>query len=170
MRWLSVFGLVTLLSSATVSTVFAFIPATIVVDPVAVLSADHTQATLTGTPPCDPFSGAKFGVQLFQPVTAVTPVGQGDTFTSVCTGAPQAWTLVATGAFTVGSARADAFINNNGNTGSSTAVISLIDAPPPLPTSKEQCMNGGWKNYGVFKNQGDCVSFVASKGKNPPAG
>jgi hypothetical protein len=22
---------------------------------------------------------------------------------------------------------------------------------------------------GVFKNQGDCVSFVATKGKNPPA-
>jgi hypothetical protein len=39
-----------------------------------------------------------------------------------------------------------------------------------LPTSKDQCKNGGWKNYGVFKNQGDCVSFVATKGKNPPSG
>jgi hypothetical protein len=36
----------------------------------------------------------------------------------------------------------------------------------PLPTSKAQCMNGGWKNFGTtFKNQGDCVSFVASGGK-----
>jgi hypothetical protein len=41
---------------------------------------------------------------------------------------------------------------------------------PPLPTSKAQCKNGGWKTYGVFKNQGDCVSFVASGGKNPPSG
>jgi hypothetical protein len=41
---------------------------------------------------------------------------------------------------------------------------------PPLPTSKAQCMNGDWKTYGVFKNQGDCVSFVASGGKNPPSG
>jgi hypothetical protein len=40
----------------------------------------------------------------------------------------------------------------------------------PLPTSKAQCMKGGWKTYGVFKNQGDCVSFVASGGKNPPSG
>jgi hypothetical protein len=46
--------------------------------------------------------------------------------------------------------------------------ITVVDAQP-LPTSKDQCKNGGWKTYGVFKNQGDCVSFVATKGKNPPA-
>jgi hypothetical protein len=34
-------------------------------------------------------------------------------------------------------------------------------------TDKTQCKNGGWQNYGVFKNQGDCVSFVATGGKNP---
>jgi hypothetical protein len=39
---------------------------------------------------------------------------------------------------------------------------------PPLPSSKEQCKNGGWKTFGVFKNQGDCVSFVATGAKNPP--
>jgi hypothetical protein len=27
----------------------------------------------------------------------------------------------------------------------------------------------GWKTFGVFKNQGDCVSFVASLGKNLPS-
>jgi hypothetical protein len=47
--------------------------------------------------------------------------------------------------------------------------VVVVDAPP-LPTSKEQCKNGGWRDFGVFKNQGDCVSFVATKGKNPPAG
>jgi hypothetical protein len=46
--------------------------------------------------------------------------------------------------------------------------ITVVDAPP-LPTTKEQCKNGGWKTYGVFKNQGDCVSFVATGGKNQPA-
>ena len=40
----------------------------------------------------------------------------------------------------------------------------------PLPTSKGQCKNGGWQTYGSFKNQGDCVSFVATGGKSPPAG
>jgi hypothetical protein len=39
-----------------------------------------------------------------------------------------------------------------------------------LPTSKGQCNHDGWKTFGAFKNQGDCVSFVATGGKNPPAG
>jgi hypothetical protein len=36
------------------------------------------------------------------------------------------------------------------------------------PTNADQCKQGGWKAYGVFKNQGDCVSFVATQGRNPP--
>jgi hypothetical protein len=47
--------------------------------------------------------------------------------------------------------------------------IVVTDAHP-LPTSKDQCKNDGWRNYAGFKNQGDCVSFVATEGKNPPAG
>jgi hypothetical protein len=39
-----------------------------------------------------------------------------------------------------------------------------------LPMSIDECKNGGWKTFGVFKNQGDCVSFVATKGKNPLSG
>jgi hypothetical protein len=38
-----------------------------------------------------------------------------------------------------------------------------------LPTTTAQCKNGGWRTFGVFKNQGDCVSFVATGGKNPPS-
>lgn len=41
--------------------------------------------------------------------------------------------------------------------------------PDPKPTVKEQCFEDGWKRFKGFKNQGDCVSFVATKGKNPPA-
>jgi hypothetical protein len=37
--------------------------------------------------------------------------------------------------------------------------IVVTDAPS-LPTSKGQCKNDGWRAYGVFKNQGQCVSFV----------
>jgi DNA-binding beta-propeller fold protein YncE len=47
--------------------------------------------------------------------------------------------------------------------------LAIASPRPLLPTSKEQCKNGGWKAYG-FKNQGDCVSFAATKGKNPPGG
>jgi hypothetical protein len=49
-----------------------------------------------------------------------------------------------------------------------TGDIVVVDAQP-FPTSKDQCTNGGWQSFGVFKNQGDCVSFVATGGKNPPA-
>jgi len=36
------------------------------------------------------------------------------------------------------------------------------------PTSKRECQDGGWQQYDMFKNQGDCVSYVASKGLNQP--
>ena len=42
--------------------------------------------------------------------------------------------------------------------------VVVVDAPP-LPTSKEQCKNGGWQSFGVFNNQGDCVNFVATGGR-----
>ena len=29
-----------------------------------------------------------------------------------------------------------------------------------VPTSKDQCKNGGWRDFSQFKNQGDCDSFV----------
>jgi hypothetical protein len=38
------------------------------------------------------------------------------------------------------------------------------------PTTKGQCKKGGWRDFEVFKNQGDCVSWVATGGKNPPSG
>jgi hypothetical protein len=38
--------------------------------------------------------------------------------------------------------------------------ITVHDAPA-RPTSKEQCTNGGWRNFGpAFENQGECVAFV----------
>ena len=45
----------------------------------------------------------------------------------------------------------------------------MTDAPV-VPSSKDHRKSGGWKTYGIFKNQGDCVSFVATKGKTPPGG
>jgi len=46
--------------------------------------------------------------------------------------------------------------------------IIIVDAPA-RPSNKGQCRNGGWRDYPGFRNQGDCVSFVATKGTNPPA-
>jgi hypothetical protein len=44
----------------------------------------------------------------------------------------------------------------------------IVTAAPPLPTSKDQCKNGGWRTFPGFKSQGDCVSFVATGGEHPP--
>jgi hypothetical protein len=49
------------------------------------------------------------------------------------------------------------------------AFVAKIGSSVALPTSKDQCKNGGWNTFGMFKNQGDCVSFVATKGKNRPS-
>jgi hypothetical protein len=43
------------------------------------------------------------------------------------------------------------------------------------PTALDQCKNGGWQDYTdasgtPFKNQGDCVSYVATGGRNTAAG
>jgi hypothetical protein len=43
-----------------------------------------------------------------------------------------------------------------------------VSPPPRLPTSKDQCKNGGWRNFPDFKNEGQCVSFVATGGKKQP--
>jgi len=65
------------------------------------------------------------------------------------------------------------------NNGSLTVNIYSCtpDTTPVLtmPTDKKECMKGGWMNLtddngASFKNQGDCVSFVATKGKNKAAG
>jgi hypothetical protein len=49
---------------------------------------------------------------------------------------------------------------------------SSLSVPIGPPTSKDQCKKGGWQlfNNPAFKNQGDCVSYVATKGKNPGNG
>jgi hypothetical protein len=49
-------------------------------------------------------------------------------------------------------------------------VAVAVSPLPRLPTTKEQCKNGGWRNFPGFKNQGACVTFVATGGQNPPDG
>jgi ricin-type beta-trefoil lectin protein len=63
------------------------------------------------------------------------------------------------------------------NSGADPRQEWLLQSPglrePPsaaMPATKDDCANGGWRSFGAFKNRGDCVSFVATGGKNPPAG
>lgn len=51
--------------------------------------------------------------------------------------------------------------------------LSLLSSPLINQTSKGECKKGGWVNaftFLLFRNQGDCVSFFATKGKNLPNG
>jgi 6-phosphogluconolactonase len=44
--------------------------------------------------------------------------------------------------------------------------IGIAVSPlPRVPTSKEQCKHGGWRNYPQFKNQGQCVAFVVKQAR-----
>jgi hypothetical protein len=53
---------------------------------------------------------------------------------------------------------------NIGQQPSGTATVTFVAGP----TDKNQCKNGGWQTFGIFKNQGDCVSFITTGGTNPP--
>lgn len=47
----------------------------------------------------------------------------------------------------------------------------VIVPPVVMPTSKDDCKKGGWMDFAnAFKNQGDCVSWVATNGRNPATG
>jgi hypothetical protein len=51
------------------------------------------------------------------------------------------------------------------------ATVGVTTTPNPVPTTANQCKGGGWQKLTdaagtSFKNQGDCVSFVATDGTN----
>ena len=70
----------------------------------------------------------------------------------------------ATGTFT----RDGTLVFPGADNGTFSVSYTVPDPPPPVPTSAEQCKKNGWQTYGIFKNQGDCVSYVATHGKNEP--
>jgi hypothetical protein len=47
----------------------------------------------------------------------------------------------------------------------------VVTDAPSVPTTKDQCKNGGWTRYGTrFTNQGQCVAFVERGPKPSPTG
>jgi hypothetical protein len=61
----------------------------------------------------------------------------------------------------VGTFREDTGWAPNGTVAFKITATPTLVAPP---TSKDQCKNGGWKNFNnpAFENQGGCVSYVES--------
>ena len=56
---------------------------------------------------------------------------------------------------TVSSTTDDPVAGNDSSTVSTTV-------NPQTPSTKNDCKDGGWHAYGIFKNGGDCVSYVAT--------
>ena len=50
--------------------------------------------------------------------------------------------------------------------GSGSTDLYMATRTQILPAVKDDCKQNGWQYYGVFKNQGDCVSYVATGGTN----
>jgi hypothetical protein len=109
--------------------------------------------TLSGFPPDTPFTG-----------TVRFPEGGGV--------GPAELTTDAAGSYTIGfgSEEPGTFTVTVEWSGGTLQQSLSVNCEQQLPTRKEDCKNGGWKRYGVFRNQGDCVSYVATGGKNPPSG
>jgi hypothetical protein len=77
------------------------------------------------------------------------------------TGNPASGSTFAIGTTTVTAVATD-------EVGNSASCSFTVTVKQGLPTSAAQCKNGGWQGFGIFKNQGDCVSFVATRGRNAP--
>ncbi|MFP5317450.1 MAG: hypothetical protein ACLGI2_04055 [Acidimicrobiia bacterium] len=78
--------------------------------------------------------------------------------------------LVAGAAFTVPLVR-----SMGGAAAEETTSPPPTSPPPTSPQDMEACLFGGWRALSddqgrPFKNQGDCVSFVASRQRNPAGG
>ena len=65
-----------------------------------------------------------------------------------------AWLLPVTATFTA--------------TDGETVSITLTDCASPLPATKDECKAAGYEEFPGFPNQGQCVSYVATGGKNEP--
>lgn len=53
-------------------------------------------------------------------------------------------------------------------TATSDSGLSARTTTSYVVIGKQQCKKGGWRAFGLFKNQGDCVGYVATNGKKPP--
>jgi hypothetical protein len=76
------------------------------------------------------------------------------------------WQEIGSGPTTVTGPGRIIFSYNDNNYGDNGGSVTVTIDTGSLPTSKSDCMNGGWAHYGsAFKNQGDCISFITTAGK-----
>lgn len=104
-----------------------------------------------------------------RPLTVACPQSAPCTVSQILSQFPNAGIHATAGAviFKAGSGWANPFDGNVDaltiGTAASTTIFNFEPAIGP-PTNKDQCKDGGWQTFNnpTFKNQGDCVSSVAS--------
>jgi hypothetical protein len=104
-----------------------------------------------------------------------TPTGQTSSVGNDDSADNTFWNTSFAGFYTDGGAAGVGTFRQDTNWAPNGTVAIKITASAPLvgpPTNKDQCKGDGWKSFNnpSFKNQGDCVSFVATGGKNPGKG
>ena len=94
------------------------------------------------------------------------------------------WPTATANTYTVAGATQTQVLASTSGIETFTADPPIATLPPPprpghpllnvsaslAPLTMDDCKSGGWQEFGVFKNQGDCVSYVATGGRNQPAG
>lgn len=121
-----------------------------------------------GAAPMDvsgPYSSLNVGV----PTGGTATVGTDDNTDNVFVNTSHAPFYTDGGLAGVGIFRQDTNWAPNGTVAIKITASSALVAPP---TSKDQCKNSGWQTFNnpSFKNQGDCVSFIATAGRNAGRG
>jgi hypothetical protein len=135
----------------------------------------HTQTVLTGEwqawDTLDDAAGTGTGNWWFTgaPGNTVCPQANPCTWTEVLTAFPNAGVHTVFGGvlFKAGGGWVGGFVGNVDAFVINSDVYDFeAEAPAPaVPTSKDECKNGGWMNYGdMFRNQGQCVSYVNHQG------
>lgn len=119
----------------------------------------------TPTHAAGPYNSLNVGV----PTDGAATVGTDDNADNVF--ANSSWTGFYTDG---GAAGVNIFREDTGWAPNGTVSLKITATPALVgpPVSKDQCMKGGWVTFNnpSFKNQGDCVSFVATGGKNTANG
>ncbi|CAA9563699.1 MAG: hypothetical protein AVDCRST_MAG49-2720 [uncultured Thermomicrobiales bacterium] len=101
----------------------------------------------------------------------VTGVAPGQVTLTTPAFCPVGATIVVTETLTAeAGAQVCQVLNSTFNDPPQTVCAAGFVAPGPGPATAAECKDGGFAAFGVFKNQGDCVSFVETGGGNPPAG
>jgi hypothetical protein len=60
------------------------------------------------------------------------------------------------------------FFGSSRDGGEGSFDVYMTTREQVLPATKDDCKKGGWERFGVFENQGDCVSYVATGARNGP--